>query len=229
VGVPRAWEAIAAEADALERLQHPVIVRSFGAALSGERPHLVLEFLDGPRLSTLVRKFGPLAAEQLVPLVRQLCAALAFMAEVGWVHLDVKPRNIVMTASPRLIDLSVARRVEAAASIKRHVGTDAYMAPEQCDPERFGQIGSPADVWAVGVTAYEALTGRQPFAYDGIDRFPQLRRPPPPLPDKAPPDLAAAISACLADDPVDRPTAVQLEAMLEPLADWSARARRRLR
>jgi len=226
---PTARAAIAAEAEALERLRHPVLVRSFGANLDGDRPHLVLEFLDGPRLSTLIRKFGPLAAEQLVPLARRVCSALQFMAGEGWVHLDVKPRNVVMTSSPRLIDLSIARRVGAARRISRPVGTDAYMAPEQCDPARFEEIGPAADVWGLGATLFEALTGRQAFPSDGNGRFPQLRNGPPSTPDKAPPALAAAIRACLADEPADRPTAGELDELLEPLGDWSARAIRRLR
>jgi serine/threonine protein kinase len=226
---PSARAAIAAEAEALERLQHPALVRSFGAVLDVDRPHLILEFLDGPRLSTLIRKFGPLAAEQLVPLGRRICSALQFMAGEGWVHLDVKPRNIVMTSSPRLIDLSVTRRQVDARRITRPVGTDAYMAPEQCDPARFGEIGPAADVWGLGATLFEALAGRQAFPTSGVARFPQLRKPPPPLPDKVPPALAAAIGACLQDDPSRRPTAAELDEALEPLAEWSARAVRRLR
>jgi eukaryotic-like serine/threonine-protein kinase len=229
VGHPSARAAIAAETDALETLQHPVLVRSFGAVLDGNRPHLVLEFLDGPRLSTLIRKFGPLAAEQVVPLARRLCSALAFLAGEGWVHLDVKPRNIVMTSSPRLIDLSVTRRVEAARRVARPVGTDAYMAPEQCDPARFGAIGPAADVWGLGATLFEAVTGRQAFPTGGGPRFPQLRSAAPALPDKVPLALATAIGACLVDDPAARPTASELDGLLEPLADWSGRAVRRLR
>ena len=226
---PRARAAIAAEAAALERLEHPVLVRSFGAVLDGDRPHLVLEFLDGPRLSTLLRKFGPLASEQLIPLAQQLCSALQFMGGEGWVHLDVKPRNIVMTSSPRLIDLSVARREVDARRITRPVGTDAYMAPEQCDPARFGEIGPKADVWGLGASMFEALTGRQAFPADDKGRFPQLRTAAPPLPPKAPPVLSRAIAASFVNDPAARPTANELDELLEPLADWSSRARRRLR
>jgi eukaryotic-like serine/threonine-protein kinase len=227
---PNARAAIAREAGAFEQLHHPVLVRSFGAALDGDRPHLILEFLDGPRLSTLIRKYGPLAAEQLVPLARRLCSALQYMAAEGWVHLDVKPRNIVMTSSPRLIDLSVARREADARLIRRPVGTDAYMAPEQCDPARFSSIGPPADIWGLGATLFEALAGRQAFPSDGGARFPQLQGGPPSvLPDKAPPAFAVAVRACLLDDPAQRPTAAELDDMLEPLGEWSARAIRRLR
>lgn len=225
----RSRAAIAAEATALERLQHPVLVRSFGAVLDGARPHLVLELLDGPRLSTLVRRYGPLAAEQLVPLARQLCSALQFMASAGWVHLDVKPRNIIMTASPRLIDLSVARPIAAARAVRRPVGTDAYMAPEQCDPGRFAEMGPPSDVWGLGATLFEALAGKPAFPSDGARRFPQLRAASPAVPDKAPPALAAAIAACLQDDAAKRPTAIEVSQLIEPLVDWSARGLRRLR
>jgi serine/threonine protein kinase len=151
------------------------------------------------------------------------------MAPEGWVHLDVKPRNIVMTSSPRLIDLSIVRRDIAAKTMNRPVGTDAYMAPEQCDPALYRQIGPPADIWGLGTTLFEALAGRQAFPPDARGRFPQLRSGPPTLPDKAPPVLATAITACLQADPASRPTAVELDDLIEPLADWSARAVRRLR
>ncbi len=225
----RSRSMLTAEAHALDQLQHPILVRSFGAVLEGDRPHLVLEHLEGPRLSTLVRRFGPLAAEQIVPLAWRISSVLAYLSTTGWVHLDLKPRNIVMTAVPRLIDLSVARTAEAAKRIRQPVGTDSYMAPEQCDPARYSQIGPAADVWGLCATLYEALTGRQAFPHDGIDRFPQLRRELPPMPAKAPPALAAAIRAGLAADPLARPTAEEVRDLLEPLAEWSGRAIRRLR
>lgn len=229
VDEPRARQAAAREARALTELQHPAIVRSFGIALDADRPHIVLEFLDGPRLSTLLRKYGPLSAEQAVSLGRELCSALQYMAGQGWVHLDVKPRNVIVTASPRLIDLSVARTFGELRRIASPVGTDAYMAPEQCDRDRFGELGPRADVWGVAATLYEALTGRQAFPAEGSDRFPQLHAEPPVLPDKAPPLLAEAIRAGLRPSPAERPTAAELYELLEPLSDWAARRHRRLR
>lgn len=225
----RARAMLRAEAEALTRLQHPVLVRSFGAVLAGAPPHLVLEHLEGPRLSTLVRRFGPLAAEQIVPLAARMISVLAYLHAEGWVHLDVKPRNIIVTATPRLIDLSVARSAADAKRIRRPVGTDAYMAPEQCDPARFDEIGPASDVWGLGATLYEALTGHPAFDPDGVGPYPQLRDEPPRVPPKAPPALAMAIQACLAGDPSQRPAAAELGELLEPLADWSARAVRRLR
>ena len=213
---PAALRGLRNEAHMLDRLAHPMLLRSFGGRLDGERPHLVLEFIEGPRLSTLVRRYG-LAIEQLLPLALNLCAVLHYLASERVVHLDVKPRNVIMGAEPRLIDLSVARGVERLGELSAPVGTDAYMAPEQCEPARFAEIGPATDVWGLGVTLYESLTGRRPFSDDGSE-FPQLRQRPRPLPDDVPAAIAEPVMACLAGRPGDRPTAGQLADELEPLA-----------
>jgi serine/threonine protein kinase len=205
----------------LERLQHPVLVRSFGAVLEGPRPHVVLEHLDGPRLSTLIRKYGPAAREQLLPLGLQLFSAIHYLSGEGVVHLDVKPSNIIMGAPARLIDLSIAQPVEALVGKRSPIGTDAYMAPEQCDPPSRGPITSAADVWGVGATLYHAASGRQPFARPGPDdpRFPQLDQALEPLPDKLPAELRELIEACLDPSPAARPVAADAVAALELLVD----------
>ena len=131
-------------------------------------------------------------------------------------HLDVKPRNIIMGSEPRLIDLSIARELHELSELRTPAGTDAYMAPEQCDPALFHQIGPAADVWGLGVTLYEAIAGRRPFA-GGDGRFPQLRELPRPLGDRVPAPLAAAVMSCLAFEPGDRPAAGELGDALEPL------------
>jgi eukaryotic-like serine/threonine-protein kinase len=205
------------EAQALDYLAHPQLLRSFGARLDHARPHVILEFIEGPRLSTLIRRYG-VNIEQLLPLALNLCSVLHYLAHEGYVHLDVKPRNIIMGHEPRLIDLSIARRMEDLAALRGPVGTDAYMAPEQCDPARFATIGPPADVWGLGATLHEALTGRQPFE-KGPERFPQLRRPPRPLPADVPAPLAELVRACMAPHPEQRPTAGELADRLEPLVD----------
>jgi serine/threonine protein kinase len=210
------------EVDILGHLSHPSIVRAFGAVLDGPRPHVVLEFLDGPRLSTLIRRRG-LAPEQLLPLGIGMCSALHYMAVRGVLHLDLKPRNIVMAGPPRLIDLSVARRVDQVPGITSPIGTDAYMAPEQCVPERFSEIGPPADVWGLGISLYEALAGRHPFAEArrrGV-RHPQLEGAPAPLAARrrVPLLLADAVMSCMAPDPAARPAAAELARTLGPLVD----------
>lgn len=224
--------ALSREARVLRDLQHPAIVRIFDAVLDGSRPHIVLESLDGPRLSTLVRRYGPLAPEQLIPLGLEVCSALAYMHNVGYVHLDVKPRNLVISATPRLIDLGIARTREEVAALTAPLGTDAYMAPEQCRPETLGALGPPADVWALGVVLFYAVAGEHPFARERSagETQPQLWAEPGLLPERVPAALAGPILGCLQRDPARRPTAAQLSAMLEPmLEDARQVARRRLR
>jgi serine/threonine protein kinase len=210
-----ARRTLAREAAMLERLAHPLLVRSFGSDANGPRPHLVLEFVEGPRLSTLIRRFG-LVLEQVVPLALNLCSALHYMAEEGVVHLDVKPRNIMMAGSPRLIDLSIARPLGELQSLTGPAGTDAYMAPEQADPARRAEIGPPSDVWGLGVTVHEAFSGMLPFPRPSeARRYPQLTHAPR-MGDGVPPKLEPLLLSCLEKRPADRPTAAELGDALEP-------------
>jgi eukaryotic-like serine/threonine-protein kinase len=212
---PVARRTLAREAAMLDRLAHPLLVRSFGSDAGGDRPHLVLEFVEGPRLSTLIRRFG-LILEQAVPLALNLCSVLHYLAEEGVVHLDVKPRNIIMAGSPRLIDLSVARGMDELDSLRGPIGTDAYMAPEQCDPDRRAEIGAPTDVWGLGVTVHEAFTGKLPYPRPSRDvPHPQLVRRPRPA-DGVPPKLESLLMSCLEQRPGDRPRAGDLGDALEP-------------
>ncbi len=212
---------LAAEVAMLRRLAHPSIVRSFGAVLEGPRPHVVLEHVEGGRLSSLVRRHGALPPEQLVPLATQLCSALHYLAAEGVVHLDVKPANVIMSGPPRLIDLSVAHERGAANLAVETVGTDGYMAPEQCDPARLGPPGPAADIWGLGVTLYRAATGERPFPKgdedaSGPTRWPQLELDPAPL-ERLPAAVVEPIMACLRFDPEARPTAADLCERLEPV------------
>jgi serine/threonine protein kinase len=228
---PFALAALAREARALAALNHPAIVRSFDAVLTGERPHLVLEFLDGPRLSTLIRRHG-VVTEQLLPLALEVCSALHYMSTRGVVHLDVKPRNVIMSGPPRLIDLSVAVVFDEVRAITTPTGTSAYMSPEQCLPEQFASIGPASDVWGLGVTLYEALTRALPFSPPERDgnapiarRYPQVDEEPRPLGGDVPPGLAETVLACLEKRPENRPTALELARTLEPLVAALPRAR----
>jgi serine/threonine-protein kinase len=216
-----ALRGLEAEVRMLEQLDHPVLVRSFDGVLEGPRPHVVLEHLDGPRLSTLVRRYGPLAREQLLPLGLQLCSALHYLGGEGIAHLDVKPSNVIMGAPARLIDLSIARPLEELAGTRHRIGTDAYMAPEQCDPVERGPITAAVDMWGAGATLYHAASGYPPFrrASPADDRHPQLREPPLPLPERVASPLPELLAGCLDPDPSARPTPSQLAAELELLVD----------
>jgi serine/threonine protein kinase len=217
------------EIELLERLNHPIVVRSFGGEAEGARPHVVLEHLEGPRLSSLQRKHGRLLMEQLVALAIEISSALHYLAGEGLVHLDVKPSNIIMGGPPRLIDLSIARTREQCATLRSPVGTDAYMAPEQAVPS--GQLGPPADVWGLGATLHEAVTGERPFPKGTRDsrvseeRFPQLVEEPRELPAHVPAALADSIVACLEPDPGARPTPAELGDRLQVVLEHLPRPR----
>lgn len=217
-----ALRTLAAEATAVTTLNHPVLMRCFDAVLDGPRPHLVLEFLDGPRLSALIRNQGSLALEQAIPLGVQLSSALHYMHQKKMVHLDVKPRNIIMGAPPRLIDLSIARTFEEAEKADHPIGTDAYMAPEQCEPKLVGRMGPKSDTWGWGVTMYEAITGSLPFPkIDESDdgRFPQLHLEPRPFDSDTPTELADLVMSSLEKRPENRPTPAEIAAALEPFVE----------
>ena len=220
----RARRGLEREAKALARLSHPVLLRGFDAALDGELPHVLVEHLEGPTLRRLIKRTGPLPAQQLLPLALHVAAGLHYLAGEEMVHLDVKPENIIMGIPPRLIDFSLVQPLERARRITGWIGTRAYMPPEQCAPGVAGQIGPASDVWGLGATLYHAIVGHTPFGRGRSkesgapleDRFPQLTDEPAPWPGHVPPALAEAVSACLRKDPEERPTAAELALSLEP-------------
>jgi serine/threonine protein kinase len=221
-----ALEDLREEAAALDALAHPVILRRFDAVLEGPLPHLLVEHLEGPTVRRLLKAEGTLQLPQLLPLALHVAAGLHYMATVGWVHLDIKPDNLIMGVPPRIIDLSIARPLERAARTRGVLGTDPYMAPEQCGVADYvGRLGPPADVFGLAATLWRAATGENPFprergAGDSDDpsvRFPQLHAAPPRPPPGMPPELAELLLRGLARDPAERPAARDLAIGLEPL------------
>ena len=199
VGDASTLSGLERETDMVGALAHPAIVRGFHAVLGGERPHLVLENLDGPRLSSLVRRHGPMPMQQLLPLGLELASALHYLRERDVVHLDIKPSNIIMGAPPRLIDLSVARSSAEAARLTHPIGTDAWMAPEQCVPGAGAVPGFASDVWGLGASLFYAAAGYRPFPHeDGASDEDDRRRP-----------LAAAVAAPRPAARPGRPRAAQ--------------------
>ena len=220
----RSLDHLRREIRVLQQLNHPVIVRCFGAVTEGELPHIVLEHLEGLRLSTLIRRYGQLPMEQLLPLGLQISSALHYVHSQRIVHLDVKPANIVMSADPRLIDFSIARTWEQAEALTGEVGTRRFMAPEQCLPGERGPVGAPADVWGLGATLYRAVSKRYPFEFafppsepDPFKKFPQLTEAAISLPDEIPVQVRDPIMACLDPDPGKRPTTAELFDSLQRL------------
>ncbi len=209
------------EVDALESLAHPTLVRCFDADLEGTHPHVLIEHLEGPSLRRLIRRDGAIPLEQLVPLAAHVAGALQYMANSDYVHLDVKPDNIVMGVPPRLIDLSIARTLERAARTAGPLGTDPYMAPEQCGAAGTAGIGPATDAWGLGATLFHAVSGEKPFPSgsgdSGPERFPQLSEQPAALPARLPEPLRVLILELLDPDPARRPSCGEVVGRLEPL------------
>jgi serine/threonine protein kinase len=147
------------------------------------------------------------------------------------VHLDVKPRNVILGVPPRLIDFSVARGIDRATRISSAIGTDAYMAPEQCNP-RIATVGPAADVWGLGATLFHAVAGHVPFPLvedhdeeEPTQRWPQLHADPDALPAGTPGDLEDLILDCLSFSLEDRPDPSEIAVRLEPLLGNLTRGR----
>ena len=211
------------EVAALAAVNHPVVVRGLRHDLDGLRPHVVLEQVDGPRLSSLIRRHGPLQPQQYLPLALDVAAALHYLRRVGWTHLDIKPSNVIMGAPARLIDLSVARPEEDAQALRHPIGTDAYMSPEQADPGRAGGPSYAADVWGLGATLFHAIAGERPFPDGDPDvddvrrRFPQLAAPAPVLPAGVHADVVKVVTASLDPEPGSRPLPHEVSDLLAPV------------
>lgn len=211
------------EVEMLRSLNHPGIARLFAYDSEGERPYLVLENIDGPSLSSLISSYGHLPLHQLLPLGLELCSALHYLRHAGVCHLDLKPSNVIMGAPAKLIDFSIALDAKEAADLDHPIGSDEYMAPEQCLPGQLGTPGHASDMWAFGATMFRAAAGYR--AWEREPRWLQLTEPAYGLPDFVPPALADLIHACLVADPADRPTPQAVAEALEPMLERLPKAR----
>jgi serine/threonine protein kinase len=204
-------DAAAREAATLAALDHPAIVRSFGLA---DGTSLVIEFVDGRTLADVL-DFGATGRMRLADALRvaiHLGGALAHMHARGFVHLDLAPSNVILRRDgrPVLIDLGAARRLDGERP-RRPVGTDPYMAPEECE---LRPVSPAADVFGLGVLLFELLTGELPFPRGTRDvPFPQTMAPPASarrFRSAMPGALDDLLHACLAREPEIRPGLVQL-------------------
>ncbi|AWB92755.1 serine/threonine-protein kinase [Aeromicrobium chenweiae] len=207
--------ALVREVEMLSRVSHPGIARLFSYDDEGPRPYLVLENVDGPTLSSLISTHGYLPLHQLLPLGLELCSALHYLRQQDVCHLDLKPSNVIMGAPAKLIDFSVAMDAQEAAGLTDPVGSDEYMAPEQCRPGVLGTVGHASDMWAFGATMFRAAAGYR--AYDREPRWAQLDQTPFDLPHVVPTVLGDLIVSCLAPDAADRPGPAAVAEALEPL------------
>ncbi len=211
------------EAQVAARLEHPHIVPVHAFGIEGGRPWMAMRLLAGGSLAERVRR-GPLAPREAAEALRSVADALDYAHARGIVHRDVKPANVLLDEAGRayLADFGIARMLEGSPVVTATgliQGSPTYMAPEQAMGTKVDRL---ADVYSIGVMAFECLTGRAP--YTGTTPVAILmKHVQEPVPEPAPAELAPALAAvvrrCLAKAPADRwPSAGAFAAALEQAA-----------
>jgi serine/threonine-protein kinase len=196
------------EAKACSRLQHPNTIRmfDFGQTQDG-RLFMTMEFLDGMSLRDALDR-GPIAPQRVVKILIQCCASLAEAHSIGIIHRDIKPDNVFllnMAGSPdfvKLLDFSVAKllegdRMKTQAGVV--FGTPQYMSPEQ---GRGLPLDARSDLYALGILAFEMLTGNVPYNDDNPMTIIQmhLHGQVPPMPDSVPYSVQAIVRRAMEKD-----------------------------
>ena len=205
------------------RLQHPNIVPLLAAGQAGPHLYYSMPLVDGESLRERMSRERPMAIADIIRILEEVARALAYAHEEGIAHRDIKPENVMFFhGQPVVLDFGIGKALQhaaedenATAEFLAHItrpgtslGTPTYIAPEQAagDPN----LDHRADLYALGVVAYEMITGHPPFA----GRSPQLvmqahlqQRPDPigPRRPDAPPHLVAIVMRCLEKRREDRP------------------------
>ena len=156
------------EAQAAANLSHPNIVPVFDWGEADRTYYIVMEYVDGEPLSSVIRTQAPLSATRAAGIAADIAKALSFAHRHGVVHRDVKPGNVLITADGqvKVADFGIARAIGASESVTQTglvMGTATYFSPEQA--QGLGVDGR-SDVYALGVVLYEMVTGRPPFTAD---------------------------------------------------------------
>jgi eukaryotic-like serine/threonine-protein kinase len=135
----------------------------------GGRQALIMEYVEGENLKLLLAANDPLLTDNIAEILIDFCSAIEVVHDRGFMHLDVKPENVLLSrnGSLRLIDFDLAQAIpRPPRKLDKSSGTPAYMAPEQLLKE---PIDHRADIWAFGVSAYELLTFKKPFPGENAD------------------------------------------------------------
>jgi serine/threonine protein kinase len=159
------------ECETVLRLDHPHIVRGLAyGVLDDGRPYLVMEYVDGPNLSTLVHRQGQISEENVVRLAGQLAQALDVAHAANLIHRDLKPENVLVGPGgiAKLTDLGLVKNLDSEGNLTQSgawIGTITYMAPEQFGDAK--NVDARTDVYGLAATLYFALTGVPPFPEKG--------------------------------------------------------------
>lgn len=188
------------EARAAANLSHPNIVTVHDFGFADNLLYLVMEYLPGKDLKALIRERGRYSVEEGIPLLVQACAGIGYAHRAGLVHCDVKPHNMLVSKDGRLkvADFGIARALASITPTERNAvvwGSPLYFAPEQAA----GEAPSPSsDVYSLGVTLYEILTGTPPFTAGTPEELARLHISARPIPIREYiPEIPAALEEIL--------------------------------
>jgi serine/threonine-protein kinase len=210
------------EARAAARIDSDHIARVLDVGtLDGESPYMVLEFLDGSDLSGVLKERGPLPVTEAVDHLLQAIEALAHAHALGIVHRDLKPSNLFLarrqdgTRRVKVLDFGISKVIDvhgtggsgAITKTNAMLGSPLYMSPEQLRDAK--SVDHRCDIWALGVIAYEVLTGKPPFMADNaVALFAAIQESEPAslrsLRPDIPPEVEAIVLCCLRRTPADR-------------------------
>jgi serine/threonine protein kinase len=229
------------EVQLTSQLCHPntIAVYDYGRTADGVF-YYAMEYLDGLDLDVLVKAYGPLPEARVVPILRQMCGSLAEAHELGLIHRDVKPANVILTSRAgmadfvKVLDFGLVKATDSAESARLTqanvaVGTPHYMSPEAVETP--DQVTAQSDIYAIGAVAYYLVTGRQVFT--GATVFEVCIRHVHAIPEPpsarggrgVSPGLDGLILRCLAKKPGDRPAGARALAaeldLLELGGSWT--------
>ncbi|MFW6135371.1 MAG: Stk1 family PASTA domain-containing Ser/Thr kinase [Chloroflexota bacterium] len=219
---PEFLERFKREARAAANLDHPNIVTVFDVGQDGGRHYIVMEYVDGHDLKTIIRQKGRLSVAQALDIATQVSAGVGHAHKAGVIHRDIKPQNVLLTHSGRakVVDFGIARALSESGLTDSDTvwGSPIYFAPEQAagDP-----LTPASDVYSIGVMMYEMLAGSPPFQAENPTALAMkhLREEPPPLTarnSQVPPRLEWIVRKVLSKEPSARyRTADQLARVLE--------------
>jgi serine/threonine protein kinase len=206
------------EAQAVAALDHPNIVRAYDIDHAGDLHFLVLEHVDGHSLQKIVGRHGPLSPLRAAHYVRQAALGLQHAHDMAMVHRDIKPANVLLDRHGvvKILDMGLAyfargKEAESLAArefMKRMVGTDDYLAPEQIFDS--DNVDIRADIYGLGGTLYFLLTRKSPFEDDGSAKqklLGHMHRQPKPIRELRPDvseEFAAVLDKMMAKNPWDR-------------------------
>ncbi len=207
------------EAQAAANLNHVNVVRVYDVGQDGDTHYIVMECIDGTNLKTIINRDAPLKVGEAVNITEAIAQGLEAAHRVGLVHRDIKPQNIMVASDGtiRIADFGIAKsHLSQTLTQSGIIGTADYISPEQAQ----GKGATPrSDIYSLGVTLYEMLTGRLPFVGDGPLAVAMQHVSAAPLPPRqinplVPPHVEALVLQALSKDPLRRPEGAQAFAEL---------------